>query len=389
MSLLTSNNLKLLIASAVGTGDTSIDLISAAGLPDVSSISDWTIITLIRNVDQQYEIVKVTNIVGNTLTVERAQEGTSALTFAGGDSVRNYFTSGMFNQFTFEATAAAASEAAAAVSATNADLSQTAAELAESFAAVSEVAAQLAATNAQTSATNASASETAAGLSETAAALSETNAGTSETNSAASAAAALVSENNAAATLTNSVKLSASMVDNALIKGDGTSKDSQVTGIIVDDSDNVNGLGSLTVGEMAAPSTPASGNVVVYAKTDGALYIKNDAGDEFNLTEGGGFPSTDEDKTAAFTVVSGNVGNSIVFNSLSANVDCTLDVSLLALGDQLAVINEDDTYRVRVVVSNTGTMTIGSVGIDLYLWQGETVLLGGDTSTNCRILARP
>ncbi len=382
MSLLTSNNLKLLIASAVGTGDTSIALSDATGLPDVSDAADWTICTLIRTVDQQYEIVKVTNIVGNTLTVERAQEGTTALVFAGGDAVRNYFTSGMFDQFTFEATAATASEVAAQLAETNAQTAQTAAELAETNAQTAQTAAELAETNAAASETaagvsetNAAASETAAGLSETAAALSETNAG--------------VSEANAAATLANSVKLSASMVDNALIKGDGTSKDSQVTGIIVDDSDNVDGLGSLTVGEIAAPSTPASGNVVIYAKTDGLLYIKDDTGLETELTSGGGFPDTDEDKTAAFTVISGNVGNNITFSSLSANVDCTLDVSLLSLGDQLGIINESATYSVRIVVSNTSTMTIASYGTDRYLWIGESILLGGDTSTNCRILARP
>jgi hypothetical protein len=103
---------------------------------------------------------------------------------------------------------------------------------------------------------------------------------------------------------------------------------------------------------------------------------------------GGGFPSTDEDKTVAYTVVSGDVGNNIVFSGLSANVDCTLDVSLLSLGDQLGVINEDPTYSVRVIVSNTGTMTIAT-GTSFYLWEQETVLLGGNTATNARILARP
>lgn len=104
---------------------------------------------------------------------------------------------------------------------------------------------------------------------------------------------------------------------------------------------------------------------------------------------GSGFPSTDNDKTAAYTVVAGDVGENIVFSGLSADVDCTLDVSLLSLGDILGVINEDSTYSVRVVVSNTSTMTLGSTKTDQYLWQGETVLFGGDTSTNARFLARP
>ncbi len=96
--LKTSNNVKLLIASAVSSSATSITLLSASGLPTLSP-TDYTIVTLIRNSDTRYEIVKVTEIVGNVLTVVRAQEGTTALTFSGGDSVRNYFTSGMFEIF--------------------------------------------------------------------------------------------------------------------------------------------------------------------------------------------------------------------------------------------------------------------------------------------------
>ncbi len=37
---------------------------------------------------------------------------------------------------------------------------------------------------------------------------------------------------------------------------------------------------------MSAPSTPNAGSLVVYAKTDGKLYAKNDSGTEFDLTAG-------------------------------------------------------------------------------------------------------
>lgn len=40
--------------------------------------------------------------------------------------------------------------------------------------------------------------------------------------------------------------------------------------------------------EGAAPATPASGEVVLYAKTDGSLYQKDDAGTETGLAGGGG-----------------------------------------------------------------------------------------------------
>jgi hypothetical protein len=38
--------------------------------------------------------------------------------------------------------------------------------------------------------------------------------------------------------------------------------------------------------EVAAPATPSVGRVVVYAKTDGRLYIKDDTGTETDLTGG-------------------------------------------------------------------------------------------------------
>jgi hypothetical protein len=44
----------------------------------------------------------------------------------------------------------------------------------------------------------------------------------------------------------------------------------------------------LEFAEAAAPSTPASGIVRLYAKTDGSLYSKDDAGTETVVTGGGG-----------------------------------------------------------------------------------------------------
>ena len=76
--------------------------------------------------------------------------------------------------------------------------------------------------------------------------------------------------------------------DNSVIRANGTTKGVQSSGITIDDSDNVDGVGSMTVSEMTAPGTPASGKVVIYSKTDGKLYIKDDTGTETDLTSGGG-----------------------------------------------------------------------------------------------------
>lgn len=68
---------------------------------------------------------------------------------------------------------------------------------------------------------------------------------------------------------------------------------------LVSDTDSTDDLGStakywantytdtLYVSEQSAPSTPASGKVVIYAKTDGLVYSKDDAGAETALGGGG------------------------------------------------------------------------------------------------------
>lgn len=73
-----------------------------------------------------------------------------------------------------------------------------------------------------------------------------------------------------------------SATDNALARFDTTTgKLIQNSAVLADDN------GVLVVPENASPSTPASGKVAVYAKADGKLYIKDDAGTETDLTASG------------------------------------------------------------------------------------------------------
>jgi len=100
--------------------------------------------------------------------------------------------------------------------------------------------------------------------------------------------------------------------DNRLIRSDGTTKGVQASAVTIDDSGNMSGVGTLitsgvaTVGttaatavkfdpsgfvelpEVSAPSTPASGFLRLYAKSDGKAYQKNDAGTETDLSQSGG-----------------------------------------------------------------------------------------------------
>ena len=74
----------------------------------------------------------------------------------------------------------------------------------------------------------------------------------------------------------------ASSTDNAISRFDSTTgKLLQDSAVTVDDN------GAVTVPEITAPGTPASGKVVIYAKTDNKLYIKDDTGAETDLTATG------------------------------------------------------------------------------------------------------
>jgi hypothetical protein len=92
-----------------------------------------------------------------------------------------------------------------------------------------------------------------------------------------------------------------SSTDNELVRFDGTAGTSiQGTGITVDDfGELISSQGftfssgeltssGLTLPEAAAPGTPATGKVELYAKTDGLLYSKDDAGTETLVSGGAG-----------------------------------------------------------------------------------------------------
>ncbi len=107
-----------LSAAIVSTGATSITITSATGLPTLAT-GEYYLLTIDDNTNR--EIVKVTARSGTTLTIVRAQEGTTANTFANGtviemrdtaasynniDDVGNFFTNNYHPGFLSVATAA-------------------------------------------------------------------------------------------------------------------------------------------------------------------------------------------------------------------------------------------------------------------------------------------
>ena len=96
MALKLSNNADGLLALAISDSDTSLTLRAGDGsrFPELGS-GDWFPITVVRASDpSQLEIMRCTARSGDTLTVVRAQEGTSAIAFNAGDVVSLRLTAG-------------------------------------------------------------------------------------------------------------------------------------------------------------------------------------------------------------------------------------------------------------------------------------------------------
>ena len=91
-----SNNFKTTLAVAVDNAATSITVASTAGLPALSG-GNTTLVTLESANRLVVEIVEVTAVVGNVLTVVRGREGTVASAFDVGSAVEGRLTAGWLN----------------------------------------------------------------------------------------------------------------------------------------------------------------------------------------------------------------------------------------------------------------------------------------------------
>lgn len=179
----------------------------------------------------------------------------------------------------------------------------------------------------------------------------------------------------------------------------------------------MNLLGPIVLPEQAAPATPASGSAAIYAKTDGKVYLKNDAGTEYDLTATAGgtdpvvrtYSASDtwsKPEGLAYVLVScwsggggggsgrrgaasthrcGGVGGSggrLVWRMIPASeLDATMTITVGAGGDGGAAVTADNTN------GNTGgdggnTEFTGSiVGTLVRARSGRGGTAGGQSST--------
>lgn len=105
MAVKFSNNAATELASSIGTSDTSISVVDGSLFPALGA-GDYTYVTLDADTDTPLrEIVKVTAVSGNTLTVVRAQDGTTAAAFDAGAKVELRLTAALLNDVATEASA--------------------------------------------------------------------------------------------------------------------------------------------------------------------------------------------------------------------------------------------------------------------------------------------
>ena len=96
MAVQFSNNAATNLSAAISASATSITVADASEFPTLSG-SDYTYVTLSNLLETTVEVVKVTAISGNTLTVVRGQDNTTAASFASGDKCELRVTAALLN----------------------------------------------------------------------------------------------------------------------------------------------------------------------------------------------------------------------------------------------------------------------------------------------------
>lgn len=98
MAQLFTNNASSTLAAGISVGATSLTVFGGEGVKFPAPVApDFALVTLYQKsgtTEINHEIVKVTARTGDVLTIERAQEGTTARAFNSGDAVELRWTAG-------------------------------------------------------------------------------------------------------------------------------------------------------------------------------------------------------------------------------------------------------------------------------------------------------
>jgi hypothetical protein len=136
-----------------------------------------------------------------------------------------------------------------------------------------------------------------------------------------------------------------------------------------------------------APSTPGSGFVRVYGKTDGKVYAKNDSGTEFDLTESTAFTINAQTGTS-YTLVLADAGKMVRCSNAAAitltvptNASVAFPIGTYLLIEQQGAGTVTVTPAGGVTINNTArktpmqntTVMLYKVGTDTWNVTGGTV----------------
>ena len=104
----------------------------------------------------------------------------------------------------------------------------------------------------------------------------------------------------------------------------------------------------ITVAEISAPSTPASGYGAIYAKSDNKLYFKNDAGTEVDLTNQASGGETNQN---AWNTISVSGQDNVV-------ADSATDTFTLAAGSNITLTTNASSDTVTIAASSGGATSL-------------------------------
>ena len=104
----------------------------------------------------------------------------------------------------------------------------------------------------------------------------------------------------------------------------------------------------ITVAEISAPSTPASGYGAIYAKSDNKLYFKNDAGTEVDLTNQASGGETNQN---AWNTISVSGQDNVV-------ADSATDTFTLAAGSNITLTTNASSDTVTIAASSGGATNL-------------------------------
>lgn len=202
--------------------------------------------------------------------------------------------------------------------------------------------------------------------------------------------------------------------DNRVLRSDGTSKGAQASSVSIDDTGlvtvgtsstapKIDPSGYLELAEVSAPSTPSSGFVRLYAKSDNKLYQKDDSGTETDLSQAGGGSSAAaiipqnvglavSASASALTIsLKGSDGNdpsgsNIVYlpfrsatgtTGTETTVQVTAATSLTISSGSTLGVTSSTAFRVWVVAFNdAGTIRLGAVNCVTMTSSRPTAIFG-------------